>query len=247
MKKRGTNMEQQFAKQGVSGKLDTHYQKLTLEGIHSTDRSLTIAEKLTILGVFTGVDIHADSISMQGKVTVHSIVANDFSSEGETLAADLTVKKETVIKGQAIFNNVTLNSLHQEGEFKAERLVLADEGKFVGKISLKDLTGKTVSIKGSCNLDSLEAESLRLIVEGSEQSRIRNLQASSISIEHKRNALDVAIDTITAQTVEITRGHVREITAIDVRVGPGTVIENLNYSGSLQVSESARVGRVNRV
>lgn len=155
--------------------------------------------------------------------------------------------------------NITAKSLRVSGAFKSGGWINADEIAIAGAVKAEgDITGEKVVVSGGINTDKLvSGDNVEIKFDGNCACRIGELGGGTIRVYRRNRSQNLGIfggffrnsaggiaeiGSIEADDIGISDCNVKRIVGTKVVIGPGCSVDRVEYTESLQVDESSKVG-----
>lgn len=207
-------------------------------------------------------DVKCNSISISGSGRIGGNVdcrdrisiSGSGSIDGEIICGEFHNSGSAKSSG-----NITAKSFHVSGVFKSGGWINSDVIAISGIVKAEgDITGERVNIRGGISTEKLvSGDNVVIEFESGCSCRIGELGGGTIrvyrseklfrglfgSLFNTNDSIGTAeIGSIEADDIDISHCNVKSIVGTKVVIGPGCRVERVEYTESLQIDESSKVG-----
>ncbi len=153
--------------------------------------------------------------------------------------SELEVESELRTKGMLKANLVKTASYEGSGVFEASTLECR-VGTHFGQFKCDHVKAGALSVEGLLEVDSIDAGRVDLRLSSEDSiSQIGQVKAKDFVVSHTSGKL--IVNSLEATFISIEHTKASQVVGVNVRIGPGCEIENVIYTGSLEVDGSATV------
>lgn len=223
------------------------YQTVTISGSGEVEGDLQ-AKRITLSGsVQIDGDVTTDYFNASGVSKINGSLRAGETSLSGSASIQGSLKSQTLKFGGAldVGGNIAASNLCGEGAIQADAIE-ADEFELVvrGISEVRALSGKQIQVKaGNRGAGSVSASSKTSTSVFSHHITMNGVTISSVSQTSTADTGECKFtaDQITGEDIDLAITHARCVEGHRVRIGPGCVIDKIQYRENLDIDPKATV------